>query len=274
VATKRDFEAANRKKFCARISTGDYDAVIIGHTQLERIPISIERQERLLKEQIREITRGIQELERTQPGSSRSFSVKQMERTKKSLQAKLVKLLKEDKKDDVIEFEKLGIDKLIVDEADLFKNLFLATKLRNVAGISQSESQRAFDLFLKCRYMDEKTGGKGTIFATGTPISNSVTELYTMQRFLQYDTLAEKNLLHFDQWASIFGETQTSIELAPTGTGYRARTRFCKYHNLPELLSMFKEVADIKTIDQMPEVGLSLVMRRWWFSPVKYRKSL
>ena len=248
VATKKDFETANRKKFCARIATGDYDAVIIGHSQFEKIPLSAERQERQLREQIDEIEGAIAEL-KYQRGEN--FSIKQMEKTRKSLEARLDKLLAADKKDDVITFEQLGVDRLFVDESHAFKNLFLYTKMRNVAGLSTSEAQKSSDMFMKCRYMDEITGGRGVIFATGTPVSNSMTELYTVMRYLQYGTLQKKNLTHFDSWASTFGETTTAIELAPEGTGYRARTRFAKFFNLPELMNMFKEVADIKTSDQL-----------------------
>ena len=248
VATKKDFETANRKKFCARIATGDYDAVIIGHSQFERIPLSAERQERQLREQIDEIEGAIAEL-KWQRGEN--FTIKQMEKTRKSLEARLDKLLAADKKDDVITFEQLGVDRLFVDESHAYKNLFLYTKMRNVAGLSTSEAQKSSDMFMKCRYMDEITGGRGVIFATGTPVSNSMTELYTVMRYLQYGTLQKKNLTHFDSWASTFGETTTAIELAPEGTGYRARTRFAKFFNLPELMNMFKEVADIKTSDQL-----------------------
>ena len=248
VATKKDFEMRNRKKFCAKIATGDYDAVIIGHTQLEKIPMSRERQERLLNEQLWEIEQGIKELKAS---NGERYSIKGLEKTKRSLEARLAKLLDSKKRDDVVTFEQLGVDRLYVDEAHNFKNLFLYTKMRNVAGLSTSEAQKSSDLFMKCRYMDELTNNKGVIFATGTPISNSMTEMYTMQRYLQYDTLAAKNLTHFDAWASIFGETTTSIELAPEGTGYRARTRFAQFHNLPELMSMFKDVADIQTADML-----------------------
>jgi N12 class adenine-specific DNA methylase len=248
VATKKDFEKRNRKKFCARIATGDYDAVIIGHSQFERIPISQERQERLLQEQIDEITDGIAEVKAS--GGER-FTIKELERTKKSLEAKLDKLLTGERKDDVVTFEQLGVDRLYVDEAHSFKNLFLYTKMRNVAGLSTTDAQKSSDMFLKCRYIDEVTDGKGIIFATGTPVSNSMTELYTMQRYLQYFALQRNSLNHFDCWASTFGETQTAIELAPEGTGYRARTRFAKFFNLPELMTLFKEVADIKTSDQL-----------------------
>ena len=261
VANKRDFETKNRKKFCARIATGDYDAVIIGHSQFEKIPISAERQERLLRDQIDEITEAIQELKYSR---GESFSIKQMEKTKRSLQSRLDKLINEERKDDVITFEQLGVDRLYVDESHAFKNLFLYTKMRNVAGLSTSEAQKSSDMFMKCRYMDEITGGKGVVFATGTPVSNSMTELYTVMRYLQYSTLQQKGLTHFDCWASTFGETTTAIELAPEGTGYRARTRFAKFFNLPELMSMFKEVADIKTSDQLelpvPEANFETVV--------------
>lgn len=255
VTTKKDFESHNRKKFCARIATGDYDAVIIGHSQFERIPISRERQERLLREQINEITDGIAEVEAS--GGER-FTVKQLERTKKSLEARLEKLQAEGRKDDVVTFEQLGVDRLFVDESHNYKNLFLYTKMRNVAGLSTTDAQKSSDMFAKCRYMDEITGSRGVVFATGTPVSNSMTELYTIQRYLQYERLQELNMTHFDCWASRFGETVTALELAPEGTGYRARTRFSKFFNLPELMNLFKEVADIKTADQLdlptPEV--------------------
>ena len=255
VTTKKDFETHNRKKFCARIATGDYDAIIMGHSQFERIPISRERQERLLYEQIDEITEGIAEV---QASGGERFTVKQLERTRKSLEARLEKLQAEERKDDVVTFEQLGVDRLFVDEAHNYKNLFLYTKMRNVAGLSTSDAQKSSDMFAKCRYMDEITGNRGVIFATGTPVSNSMTELYTMQRYLQYERLQELNMTHFDCWASRFGETVTALELAPEGTGYRARTRFSKFFNLPELMNLFKEVADIKTADQLnlptPEV--------------------
>ena len=255
VTTKKDFETHNRKKFCARIATGDYDAIIMGHSQFERIPISKERQERLLQEQIWEITEGISEVESS--GGER-FTVKQLERTRKSLETRLEKLQAEGRKDDVVTFEQLGVDRLFVDEAHNYKNLFLYTKMRNVAGLSTTDAQKSSDMFAKCRYMDEITGSRGVIFATGTPVSNSMTELYTMQRYLQYDRLQELGMAHFDCWASRFGETVTALELAPEGTGYRARTRFSKFFNLPELMNLFKEVADIKTADQLhlptPEV--------------------
>ena len=248
VTTKKDFEKHNRKKFCARIATGDYDAIIMGHSQFEKIPISKERQERLLHEQIWEITEGIAEVEAS--GGER-FTVKQLERTKKSLEARLEKLQAEGRKDDVVTFEQLGVDRLFVDEAHNYKNLFLYTKMRNVAGLSTTDAQKSSDMFAKCRYMDEITSGRGVIFATGTPVSNSMTELYTMQRYLQYDRLQELGMAHFDCWASRFGETVTALELAPEGTGYRARTRFSKFFNLPELMNLFKEVADIKTANQL-----------------------
>jgi len=248
VTTKKDFEKHNRKKFCARIATGDYDAIIMGHSQFEKIPISKERQERLLHEQIWEITEGISEVEAS--GGER-FTVKQLERTKKSLEARLEKLQAEGRKDDVVTFEQLGVDRLFVDEAHNYKNLFLYTKMRNVAGLSTTDAQKSSDMFAKCRYLDEITGGRGVVFATGTPVSNSMTELYTMQRYLQYDRLQELGMAHFDCWASRFGETVTALELAPEGTGYRARTRFSKFFNLPELMNLFKEVADIKTADQL-----------------------
>lgn len=248
VTTKKDFEKNNRRRFCSRIATGDYDAIIIGHSQFEKIPMSKERQERLLQEQIQEITDGIQELKFMR---GEQFTIKQMERTRKQLEGRLRKLQAEERKDDVVTFEELGVDRLFVDEAHGYKNLFLTTKMRNVAGLSTSEAQKSTDMFLKCRYMDELTAGRGVVFATGTPVSNSMTEMYTMQRYLQYDTLKKQNMTHFDAWASTFGETTTAIELAPEGTGYRARTRFAKFFNLPELMTMFKEVADIKTADQL-----------------------
>ena len=248
VARRKDFETANRKKFCARIATGDYDAVIIGHSQFERIPLSFERQERIIQEQIYETLAAINELK---VHAGENFSIKQMEKTRKTLETKLEKLRSDERKDDVITFEQLGVDRLFVDESHAFKNLFLTTKMRNVAGLSTSEAQKSSDMFGKCRYLDEITGGRGVVFATGTPVSNSMTELYTVMRYLQYSTLQQKKLTHFDCWASTFGETTTAIELAPEGTGYRARTRFAKFFNLPELMSMFKEVADIKTSDQL-----------------------
>ena len=248
VARKKDFETANRKKFCARIATGDYDAVIIGHSQFERIPLSYERQERIIQEQIDETLAAINELKAT---AGENFSIKQMEKTRKTLGIKLEKLRSDARKDDVITFEQLGVDRLFVDESHFYKNLFLTTKMRNVAGLSTSEAQKSSDMFGKCRYLDEITGGRGVVFATGTPVSNSMSELYTVMRYLQYGTLQQKGLTHFDCWASTFGETTTAIELAPEGMGYRARTRFAKFFNLPELMSMFKEVADIKTSDQL-----------------------
>ena len=246
--TKKDFEPRNRKKFCARIATGDYDAVIIGHSQFERIPVSRERQERMLQEQIYEIEDGLMEL---RANNAERFTIKSLEKTKKSLEVKLKKLQDTSRKDDVITFEQLGVDRLYVDEAHAFKNLFLYTKMRNVAGLSTSDAQKSSDMLLKCRYIDEITGNKGIVFATGTPVSNSMTELYTMMRYLQHDMLQRKHLTHFDCWASTFGETATAIELAPEGTGYRARTRFSKFFNLPELMQLFKEAADIKTADQL-----------------------
>ena len=255
VTTKKDFQKHNRKKFCARIATGDYDAVIIGHSQFEKIPISPERQIRLIEEQIDEITNGIEEVKEN---NGERFTIKELERTKKSLEARLKKLLEGGSKDDVVTFEQLGVDRMFVDESDNYKNLFLYTKMRNVAGLSATDAQKSSDMFSKCRYMDELTGGRGIVFATGTPVSNSMTELYTIQRYLQYDRLQELGMGHFDCWASRFGETTTALELAPEGTGYRARTRFAKFFNLPELMNLFKEVADIKTADQLdlptPEV--------------------
>ena len=263
VARRKDFETANRKKFCARIATGDYDAVIIGHSQFERIPLSFERQERIIQEQIDETLAAINELK---AHSGENFSIKQMEKTRKTLETKLEKLRSDERKDDVITFEQLGVDRLFVDESHFYKNLFLTTKMRNVAGLSTSEAQKSSDMFGKCRYLDEITGGRGVVFATGTPVSNSMTELYTVMRYLQYSTLQQKKLTHFDCWASTFGETTTAIELAPEGTGYRARTRFAKFFNLPELMSMFKEVADIKTSDQLhlpvPEAKFETVVAK------------
>ena len=248
VTSKKDFEPSNRKKFCARIATGDYDAVIIGHSQFEKIPLSAERQERLIQEQMDEIEEAIEEA-KAQVGEH--FTVKQLEKLRKSLKQKLEKLQGADRKDDVVTFEQLGVDRLFVDESQAFKNLYLYTKMRNVAGLSTSEAQKSSDMFGKCRYLDEITGGRGVIFATDTPLSNSMTEMYTLMRYLQYNTLQQKGLTHFDAWASTFGETTTAIELAPEGTGYRARTRFAKFFNLPELMAMFKEAADIKTSDQL-----------------------
>ena len=248
VATKKDFETKNRKKFCGRIATGDYDAVIIGHSQFEKIPMSIERQRAILEQQLEEITGGIAELKRNR---GENFSIKQLEKSKKSIKQKLDKLNDQTKKDDVVTFEELGVDRLFVDESHYYKNLYLYTKMRNVGGIAQTEAQKSSDLFMKCRYLDEITGGRGTIFATGTPISNSMVELYTIQRYLQYNTLVKNGLQHFDAWASTFGETITAVELTPEGTGYRAKTRFAKFYNLPELMAMFKEIADIKTADML-----------------------
>ena len=248
VSTKKDFETANRKKFCSRIATGDYDAVIIGHSQFEKIPMSVERQVRILNQQLEDITRGIKELKEN---GGENFSIKSLVKSQKSIQNKLDKLNSQDRKDDVITFEELGVDRLFVDEAHYYKNLYLYTKMRNVGGIAQTEAQKSSDLFMKCRYLDELTGNRGVIFATGTPISNSMVELYTMQRYLQYDKLLDNHLQHFDSWASTFGETVTAIELAPEGTGYRSKTRFAKFYNLPELMALFKEVADIQTADTL-----------------------
>ena len=271
VATKRDFETHNRKRFCSRIATGDYDAVIIGHSQFEKIPLSREKQAAILQEQIDEITQGIAQAKQER---AERFTIKQMEKLKKNLKLKLEKLNDQSRKDDVITFEELGIDRLFVDEAHFYKNLFLVTKMRNVAGLSQTEAQKSSDLFMKCRYLDELTGGKGVVFATGTPISNSMTEMYTMQRYLQYDLLKNKDMTHFDSWASTFGETVTAIELAPEGTGYRAKTRFSRFYNLPELISMFKEVADIQTADMLnlpvPEVEYINVS----LEPSEYQKDM
>ena len=248
VATKKDFETKNRKKFCGRIATGDYDAVIIGHSQFEKIPMSIERQRAILEQQLDEITVGIAELKRNR---GENFSVKQLEKSKKSIKQKLDKLNDQSRKDDVVTFEELGVDRLFIDESHYYKNLYLYTKMRNVGGIAQTEAQKSSDLFMKCRYLDEITGGRGTVFATGTPISNSMVELYTIQRYLQYNTLVQNGLQHFDAWASTFGETITAVELTPEGTGYRAKTRFAKFYNLPELMQMFREVADIQTADML-----------------------
>ena len=248
VATKRDFETKNRKKFCGRIATGDYDAVIIGHSQFEKIPMSIERQRAILEQQLEELTDGIMDLKRNR---GENFSIKQLEKSKKSVKQKLEKLNDQSRKDNVVTFEELGVDRLFIDESHYYKNLYLYTKMRNVGGIAQTEAQKSSDLFMKCRYLDELTGGRGTVFATGTPISNSMVELYTIQRYLQYNTLVKNNLQHFDSWASTFGETVTAVELTPEGTGYRAKTRFAKFYNLPELMAMFKEVADIKTADML-----------------------
>ena len=248
VATKKDFETKNRKKFCGRIATGDYDAVIIGHSQFEKIPMSIERQRAILEQQLEELTDGIADLKRNR---GENFSIKQLEKSRKAVKQKLEKLNDQSRKDDVVTFEELGVDRLFIDESHYYKNLYLYTKMRNVGGIAQSEAQKSSDLFMKCRYLDELTGGRGTVFATGTPISNSMVELYTIQRYLQYNTLVKNNLQHFDSWASTFGETVTAVELTPEGTGYRAKTRFAKFYNLPELMAMFKEVADIKTADML-----------------------
>ena len=248
VSTKKDFETANRKKFCSRIATGDYDAVIIGHSQFERIPMSAERQEKILRQQLDDIINGISEL---QANGGEKFSIKMLIKSKKTIEKKLEKLNVQERKDDVITFEELGVDRLFVDEAHYYKNLYLYTKMRNVGGIAQTEAQKSSDLFMKCRYLDEITNNKGIIFATGTPISNSMVELYTLQRYLQYDTLLKNKLQHFDSWASTFGETVTAIELAPEGNGYRSKTRFAKFYNLPELMAMFKEVADIQTADTL-----------------------
>ena len=248
VATKKDFETKNRKKFCGRIATGDYDAVIIGHSQFEKIPMSVERQRAILEQQLQELTDGIIDLKKNR---GENFSVKQLEKSKKAVKLKLQKLNDQSRKDDVVTFEELGVDRLFIDESHYYKNLYLYTKMRNVGGIAQTEAQKSSDLFMKCRYLDELTGGRGTVFATGTPISNSMVELYTIQRYLQYNTLVKNNLQHFDSWASTFGETVTAVELTPEGTGYRAKTRFAKFYNLPELMAMFKEVADIKTADML-----------------------
>ena len=248
VATRKDFETKNRKRFCGRIATGDYDAIIIGHSQFEKIPVSVERQRYLLEQQRSEVLNGLAELK---ANHGERFSIKQMERTKKSIDAKLAKLNDQSRKDDVVTFEELGIDRLFVDEAHYYKNLAAFSKMRNVGGISQTEAQKSSDLYMKCRYLDELTGGRGVVFATGTPISNTMVEMYTMQKYLQYHTLEEHGLLNFDAWASTFGETVTAIELAPEGTGYRAKTRFSRFYNLPELMSMFKEVADIQTADML-----------------------
>ena len=271
VTKQRDFETKNRKKFCARIATGDYDAVIIGHSQFEKIPISKQRQERLLQDQIAEITMGISELKES---GGEKFSVKELERTKRGLESRLEKLRADDRKDDVVTFEELGVDRMFVDEAHNYKNLFLYTKMRNVAGLSTTDAQKSSDMFGKCRYMDELTGNRGVVFATGTPVSNSMTELYTMQRYLQYARLEEMHMTHFDCWASRFGETVTALELAPEGKGYRPRTRFSRFFNLPELMNLFKEVADIKTADQLhlpvPEVEYHNVVAK----PTEVQKGL
>ncbi|MBQ3463491.1 MAG: DEAD/DEAH box helicase family protein, partial [Clostridia bacterium] len=248
VATKKDFETKNRKRFCGRIATGDYDAIIIGHSQFEKIPMSVERQKAILEQQLEEITNGILEMKENR---GERFSIKQLEKSKKGIQAKLKKLNDQSRKDDVVTFEELGVDRLFIDESHYYKNLFLFTKMRNVGGIAQTEAQKSSDLLMKCRYLDELTGGRGSVFATGTPISNSMVELYTIQRYLQYETLQRNGLQHFDSWASTFGETITAVELTPEGTGYRAKTRFAKFYNLPELMAMFKEVADIQTADML-----------------------
>ena len=271
VARKKDFETANRKKFCARIATGDYDAVIMGHSQFEKIPISKERQERLLQEQIDEISDGIAELKEQ---NGERFSIKDMERTKKSLEAKLERLNDTSRKDDTVTFEQLGVDRLVVDESHNYKNLFLVTKMRNVAGLSTSDAQKSSDLFMKCRYIDEVTNGKGIVFATGTPISNSMTELYTVMRYLMYDYLKENDLLHFDAWASMFGETVTAMELAPEGNGYRSRTRFARFFNLPELMNIFKEVADIKMADELNLDRPDAVYQNIVAKPTEHQKEL
>ena len=248
VSTKKDFEPANRKKFCSRIATGDYDAIIIGHSQFERIPLSKERQIAMIEQQIEEIMLAIEE---AQSDDSPRYTIKQMERTRKGLEKRLEKLNDDTRKDDVVTFEQLGVDRLFVDESHFYKNLFLYTKMRNIAGIAQTDAQKSSDMFMKCRYMDELTGGKGVTFATGTPVSNSMTELYTIMRYLQYDTLQKLQLGHFDSWAATFGETVTAVELSPEGTGYRAKTRFARFFNLPELISLFKESADIQTADML-----------------------
>ena len=248
VATKKDFEPANRKKFCSRIATGDYDAIIIGHSQFERIPLSKERQMAMIEQQIEEIMLAIKE---AQSDDSPRYTIKQMEKTRKGLEKRLEKLNDDTRKDDVVTFEQLGVDRLFVDESHFYKNLFLYTKMRNIAGIAQTDAQKSSDMFMKCRYMDELTGGKGVTFATGTPVSNSMTELYTIMRYLQYDTLQKLQLGHFDSWAATFGETVTAVELSPEGTGYRAKTRFARFFNLPELISLFKESADIQTADML-----------------------
>ena len=248
VATERDFEKHRRKKLCARIATGDYDAIIIGHSQLPKIPMSRERQEAALQRQIDEILLGIQQ---AQAAKCENFTIKQMERTRKSLESRLEKLNNSAKRDDLVTFEELGVDRLFIDESHHFKNLFLATKMRNVGGVAQTEAQKSSDLFMKCRYLDELTGYKGVVFATGTPVSNSMAEMYTMQRYLQYKTLEDMELTHFDSWAAQFGETTCSMELKPEGTGFQQKTRFSNFYNLPELMAMFKEVADIQTADML-----------------------
>lgn len=271
VATKKDFATANRKKFCSRIATGDFDAVIIGHSQFERIPMSIDRQQELIVNQIDDIINAIDEAKRDK---AENFTIKQMERTRKSLESKLEKLNSQTRKDDVINFEQLGVDKMFVDEAHNYKNLFLYTKMHNVGGISQTDAQKSSDLYMKCRYLDEITGGRGTVFATGTPVSNSMVELYTMQRYLQYDDLVKMGLENFDNWASIFGETVTAMELSPEGTGYRSKTRFSKFHNLPELMSLFKEVADIQTADTLNLPTPEVVRRDVIVKPSQMQKDM
>ena len=248
VATKKDFEPSNRKQFCSRIATGDYDAIVIGHSQFERVPLSPERQKAIVERQIDDITLALAD---ARSEDSRSFTVKQMEKTKKTLEAKLQKLNDQTRKDDVVTFEELGVDRLFVDESHFYKNMFLYTKMRNIAGIAQTDAQKSSDMFAKCQYLDELTGGKGVTFATGTPVSNSMVELYTIMRYLQYDTLQKMGLSHFDDWAASFGETVTAIELSPEGTGYRAKTRFARFFNLPELISLFKESADVQTADML-----------------------
>ena len=261
VATKKDFEPSNRKKFCSRIATGDYDAIIIGHSQFERIPLSPERQKSMIERQIQDITFAIAEAKAEDDG--KSFTVKQMEKTKKTLQAKLQKLNDQSRKDDVVTFEQLGVDRLFVDESHFYKNMFLYTKMRNIAGIAQTDAQKSSDMFAKCQYLDEITGGKGVTFATGTPVSNSMVELYTIMRYLQYDTLQKLHLGHFDSWAASFGETVTAIELSPEGTGYRAKTRFARFFNLPELISLFKESADVQTADIWNGTGSDEQVLSW-----------
>ena len=270
VTTKKDFEKYNRKRFCARIATGNYDAVIIGHSQFEKIPVSQERQEQLLQDQIDEITEGIRELKYT---NGEQFSIKAMERTKKGLEAKLKKLL-DSPRDDVVTFEELGVDRLFVDESHAFKNLYYQTKMQNVAGLSSSEAQKSSDMYMKCRYLDELTGSKGVVFATGTPVSNTMVELYTMQRYLQHDALDKLGMNHFDAWAANFGETVTAMELAPEGTGYRARTRFSKFFNLPELMSIFKETADIKTADELKLPKPEVIYHNEVSQPTEIQKAL
>lgn len=271
VATKKDFEKRNRKKFCGRISTGDFDAVIIGHSQFEKIPMSAERQITIIQRQMDEIMEGIKEAKNAR---AERYTVKQLEKTRKSLEVKLAKLNDQSRKDDLVTFEELGVDRIFIDESHAFKNLFLATKMRNVGGIAQTEAQKSSDLFMKTQYMDELTNGHGVIFATGTPISNSMVELYTIQRYLQYNTLVEMNLLHFDDWASNFGETITAIELSPEGTGYRAKTRFAKFYNLPELMSIFRQVADIQTADMLKLPVPKANFHTEVLSPTKMQKEM